>query len=160
MRIVAQNHPKGSQELTHAISGATIGYRISGGTAGPRALAVGRRQDAQDAFERLALLESLPRLRGELFVLFEDAVDDETSGIAEARLLDTRFDGKIFIAYQDVLPADSAAQRDQDRAAYWTVLRLCARLGMISGRGVPKSTFGLSRQILAQKTFVSAGLVA
>jgi hypothetical protein len=120
--------------LLHARTGAVIGYRIAGAVAGPLALATGRKHDAEDAFWRLVTLSSLPRLRGELVLIYQDIIDDSGSGSEIEDLLARTYDGSVFISYQDARGTVRAAQK---RNAYWLVLRLCARLGMITGRGIP-----------------------
>lgn len=127
----------GLRSLRHRADGGVIGYRVTGRRRGPRALAIARRADAGDAFFRLAKLPHLPWLRGELLVVFEEALDDPASGLTRDALFAEPVDGSIYIAFQNTPPRDTRLRRLNQRSAYWSVLRLCVRLGMIRGRGVP-----------------------
>lgn len=134
------------ERLIHARTGAIVGYRIIGVEAGPLALATGRRCDAEKAFLRLITLRSLLRLRGELTLMFQNELDDPLIGDEVTSLMARGYDGSVFISYQN---ARGALLATQERDAYWSVLRLCTRLGMISGRGVPgygRSLFSVARR--------------
>lgn len=132
----------GLQPLHHDATGGVIGYRVTGRRRGPRALAVARRADAGEAFRSLVRLPHLPWLRGELLVAFEEALDDPASGLTRESLFMEPVDGAIYIAFQNTPPRDMRQKRLNQRAAYWSVLRLCVRLGMIRGRGVPAAKAG------------------
>ena len=134
----------GLTPLFHQGNGSVIGYRIGCGISGPRAIAVGRRADVGDAFHRLAQLPSLPRLSGELCLVFEDDIDDAASGLTREMLFRQPVDGSIYIAFADIVSGSHVEMRRkreaQRKEAYWTVLRLATRLGMIEGRGVRQRT--------------------
>lgn len=138
------NDQNGLTTLFHRGNGSVIGYQIGGTVAGPRAIAVGRRADVGDAFHRLAQIPTLPRLMGVLNLVFEDDIDDPTSGMTREMLFRQPVDGSIYIAFSDLTdnrPSELRRLRDNQRKeAYWTVLRLATRLGMIEGRGVNVGT--------------------
>lgn len=142
----------GLATLFHATNHSVIGYQIGGSQSGPRAIAVGRRSDVGDAFHRLAQLPTLPRLKGELNLVFEDDIDDPYSGLTRDMLFRRPVDGSIYIAFVDLIGkthAEIRRQRDAQRAeAYWSVLRLATSLGMIEGRGVRRSGAAEAKQII------------
>ena len=123
--------------IHHRATDDVIGYSIVGALAGPRALSVGVKRFSGDAFHRLAQLESLMHLRGQLILVFEEALFDDSSGVSVEDLYDRPIDGSIYIAFgSDVMVGADTKKRVQYEA-YWSILRLCANLGMIAGRGVP-----------------------
>lgn len=71
-------------------------------------------------------------MRGVLVVVFEEALDDAPNGLTREDLWRGAVDASIYIAFQDSRRARGALRRKADRRAYWSVLRLCARLGMIA----------------------------
>lgn len=121
--------------LLHNRTGDLIGYRIGGHTPGPEVVIVGYRSASAEAFHRLAQLPSLPFLLGQVTLIYQEALEDQQSGFGYAALSRRHIDGSLFISYDaDNMTEDSLGRMRSD--AYWSVLRLCARLGMINGRGV------------------------
>lgn len=127
----------GVEPIWHAAGDDVCGYRIRGAAPGPVALAVGRRDAAGESFHRLAQLSSLPWLRGELVLVFEDALDDPASGLTRDDVCARIIDGAVYINFDPTAIAGRAKRAKARREVYWTVLRLMTRLGMIAGRGVP-----------------------
>lgn len=132
----------GVKMLHDASTGDVAGYRISGVNAGPTALATGFRDTVAPAFHQLARLPSLPRLHGQIILAFTDQIEVPGCGFSGRDLFSERIDGSIFLAFHATRNTAPKDLRNAHREAYWSVLRLCTQLGMISGRGVPP----LSRQ--------------
>ena len=88
-------------------------WRLSGAVSGPTLLIIGDPAKLQDAVTRLQSLPSLVYLRGMLLVASETSTEP-----ADAQL--------------------HLTDREADDA-YWIILSEAARLGMISGRGIPAS---------------------
>lgn len=104
-----------------------LGFRVTGHRAGPSVVVAGHGSDAQAFFRRLLMIESLPWLRGDLVLLSLDnhhTVPDEV-------VLDQ--------VYAEMGRVDRTLHLTDGKSAdlYWTILRFLARVGMISGRGVP-----------------------
>lgn len=151
----------GVTPIIYADGSDVAGYIVSGAERGPMALAVGRRSVASEAFHRLAQLESLPRMRGRLLLVFENALEQPKSGLSYAALDRLRFDGNVTILADATDVAYKTAARNE---AYWTVLRLLARLGMIDGRGVPpcrsvRSDMSEARAHKAERMMAPASLL-
>ena len=113
------------------------GYRICGAKAGPTALVTGFRDMIAPTFLRLAELPSLPRMQGQLILAFVDQIEAPESGISGRGIFSERIDGSIFIDFHATSNTGPDVLLRAHREVYWSVLRLCTRLGMISGRGVP-----------------------
>lgn len=137
--------------LIHEGTGELIGYRIGGHTAGPDVLVVGYRAASAEAFHRLAQLPSLPFLLGRVTLIYQEALEDARSGFGYARISGRQIDGSLFISY-DAAGMDGASLDRVRHGAYWSVLRLCARLGMIEGRGV--------REIAADLPHILEGMIS
>ena len=124
-----------------------VGFCVGGSQPGPNILISGTTRLTGQVFQRLLLLPSLSRLRGKLFLVQLDKLAAQTDiDLIATRLIKDIIDDQMF------LPFISAADMHPDifetavKDGYWTVLRLCAENGMISGRGVsprpPLSTPG------------------
>lgn len=135
----------GVRPILHRGSGDVIGYRIEGAENGPTVVATGFRSAVAPVFHRLAQLPSLPRLRGRLILTFADEIDRPESGLCLDTLVDGPAEGPagapaddaIFFGYQSLPGMTAEARLAIEREVYWTILRHCAALGMITGRGVP-----------------------
>ncbi|SPH23973.1 hypothetical protein DEA8626_03050 [Defluviimonas aquaemixtae] len=116
--------------LNDARDARPFGYRIGGIRPGPTAVVAGHSPIAQDIYERLLDLPTLPWLRGSLVLITLDALDVAS---IDDELIDLI--GPVDRTLH--LPFPSREDHDEAvRQGYWTVLKLCAQLGMISGRGV------------------------
>lgn len=102
-------------------SGQEVGTRITGGYAGPALLVSGDAGIMDRVTLRLAALPSLPWMRGEMMLISSEHLD-----CALSNGLDRDVQLDIAAADCDGVPGQ----------AYWIILRRCAELGMISGRGV------------------------
>jgi hypothetical protein len=88
-------------------------------------------------FDRLSQLPTLPWLQGNIYLLSLEVMD-----CVDARILKATIEG-ISIDESILLPWAEPANQDANKVAnqgYWTTLRLCARLGIIQGRGVPRGS--------------------
>ncbi len=97
----------------HTTTDDPVLWKLSGAVSGPTLLIIGDPARLQDAVARLQSLPSLVYLRGTLLVAAQAPTEP-----ADAQL---HLNG---------------AQADD---AYWIILSEAARLGMISGRGIPAS---------------------
>ncbi|MEL6418525.1 MAG: hypothetical protein AAFQ55_07860 [Pseudomonadota bacterium] len=123
----------GYVEVLTTSQGAVFGYRLKGASAGPQVVVAGVCPNAEQVFERLLLTPTLPWMRGTLIVIRLDALDDmlgDLHGLAPLGPIDRTI----------ILPWSSANQSNETevRRNYHIVLRACADLGMISGRGVSR----------------------
>jgi hypothetical protein len=127
------------QELSHLAQPGHFGFRIGGALPGPSLVVSGFSPLAGTVFQRLLLLPGLSRLVGQLFLIQIDRIKDD----AELEQIDgflpagTIIDAQMFLPFLDpsqMTPDMCVREGDQ---AYWSILRLCAHHGMISGRGVP-----------------------
>ena len=119
--------------FTTQITGNVFGHRIVGATAGPQVVVAGHCEAATDLFERLLKIPTLPWLRGNLVLIRLDALDDlvhDISSIASIGTVD-----------RTIILADTSSEEVDEfihRRNYHTILRTCAQLGMIAGRGVAR----------------------
>ncbi|WP_308917823.1 hypothetical protein [Jannaschia sp. LMIT008] len=109
--------------LTVAAPGLVAGYRFPGGRPGPTLLVALSDALLDPVSDRMAALPTLPWMRGVLDLVRLDAVgwgDWTPPGPTDATLS------------LPVHDATAAAVRE----GYWSILRMCTRMGMIDGRGV------------------------
>ena len=109
--------------LTADRSGETVGYRLPGVRHGPNVVIAVASHLMEPLTKRLAALPTLPWMRGALEIVDLDAVADEAW--RPTRPIDAT------LSLPSHLPCEYA-----ERDGYRTILRLCARLGMIEGRVV------------------------
>ena len=122
--------------LTSETTGLPIGYCLGGGSPGPNVLAVGHSPLMDVVFERLSLLPTLPWMWGKLYLVTLDALDDGNITDARKAIPETPFDEIIMLPFSTFEGSD---EKTADQS-YWSVLKLCAGLGMIAGRGM-RSTY-------------------
>lgn len=114
--------------------GAVFGYRLVGASAGPQVAVLGSCAAAELAFDRLMNIPTLPWMRGNLVLIQIDALDDSFSQIDALESLGT-VDRTITLPQASaVVPTEAEV-----RQYYQSVLRVCADLGMISGRGLSRN---------------------
>ena len=116
--------------LTRTSDACVFGYRIGGARPGPTVVVAGYAPVAPDIYDRLLKLPTLPWMRGTLVLVTLDTLD--------AALIEEELVGQIGPVERTIhLPyPDRRDSEPEIRRGYWTVLKACARLGMISGRGV------------------------
>lgn len=129
--------PAGVSPIFHISGTDVMGYIFDGAERGPTLLAAGYRAALGPAFDRIARLPSLPWLRGRLILAFADGIDPAEGGLCVDTLFDEPIDEQVFFGFQANHPTSRRARERFEREAFRTILRLCTRLGMISGRGVP-----------------------
>ena len=121
--------------LTSPKNGAAIGYQVGGFNPGPSVLVAGHDPVASLVYERLLQLPTLSRMRGDLTLVYLNALEDAAMASELEALIEPKPDEVIFLPYlNDQVLHEIAADQ-----GYWTVLRFCTSLGMISGRGIPRS---------------------
>jgi hypothetical protein len=91
------------------------------------------------------------QLRGQLILLFEEPLFDPSSGLMAEDIYREPVDGSLFIARGTGGLQDAVLLEKIRTEAYWSVLRLCMRLGMISGRGVPKAACKIAEHYMYNK---------
>ena len=62
--------------------------------------------------------------------------DGQSKALSWQELFDDQTDGMLMVTAQSAEVVPLAERKAFKHEAYWSVLRLCAALGMISGRGV------------------------
>lgn len=117
--------------LTTDWDGTIYGYRLTGAMAGPTLLVAGTCETAEMVFNRLMRIPTLPWMRGTLVLIRLDHLDDIAGDSCKLPTLGP-------IERTLVLPViDGGPEVEvQIRRTYHRVLRACADLGMIAGRGV------------------------
>jgi len=101
------------------------GYQFTGASSGPEILVAAPKHLASAVFKRLLNLPTLPWMRGAIRFVELDAAQSTYRG-------EKTFDEML------CLPCVQDQELDEQsiRHALLTTLRLCAKLGMISGRGL------------------------
>ncbi len=135
MTFVAPDTSAPFADVFTAENGALLGYRLGGHIAGPRVLVVGHDPIAAPVFDRLMALPTLGWLYGELTLINLTALDTAKESRRFAEFILPKPDELMFLPYN----LRTREERKTCDAGYWSVLRLCTDLGMISGRGVPRS---------------------
>lgn len=132
------SHPKDPagnpfvEVLTSEDGVRVIGYRFIGGRPGPCIMIAGFSPVAHAVFDRLLTIPTLPWLRGTLYMMMPDGLDQIDGQSVAGFVPDGQVDEVMFLP-------DSGSREgfiDAVREGYWMTLRLCARLGMIDGRGI------------------------
>lgn len=119
--------------LTAQKGNVTLGFRIGGFHAGPELLVVGHDPVAGLVYDRLMQLPALGWMRGRLTMVFLNEMERNCLPSDIGTLIASVPDDLFFLPYQ----LDAAFHAEASAEGYWSVLRSCTRLGMISGRGVP-----------------------
>lgn len=124
--------------LTSTLSKNTIGYRIGGARPGPNIIVSCFSPVAGGVLDRLMSLPTIPWLRGTICLIMVDQLDDQVGPEPLLYGPGERVDEILFLPYHSDLVGEPKAIKD----GYWLILRLCARLGMIDGRGVIRDASG------------------
>lgn len=119
--------------LTCPSNGSLVGYSVQGSRPGPNILVSGHSPMAQKIFDMLMALPTLPWLRGSITLIFVEVFDQDVLPRANAHIPKDRLDELLFLPFCPDQDTEDCAVKE----GYWSILRLCARLGMIDGRGVP-----------------------
>ncbi len=118
--------------ITCARTGAPMAYCFGGARPGPNSCVAGDAALMRALCDRLARLPTLPWIRGRLYLVEIDAAAGIAQTALEASLEGARMDATLLLPHAHGM---HDWQISVERA-YWTTLRLCARLGQIEGRGV------------------------
>lgn len=118
--------------INHSATSQHAGYRIGGAFSGPKLLVAADAALLDSVFERLSNLPTLPWMRGELWMINLTSLNETAVSHLPNSIWDAPFDETILLPFV----TDERPEKPTVTAAYWTVLRLCSDLGMISGRGV------------------------
>ena len=118
--------------LTSQSGSKIIGYRIGGFNPGPNLLVAAHDPVAALVYDRLMLLPTLCWMRGSLNLIFLNAIEHAGINAHIGQMTDTKPDELIFLPYH----LDEKHHSDAANEGYWTVLRACTAIGIISGRGV------------------------
>jgi hypothetical protein len=119
-----------AEVLVNFNSSMPYGVRFGGDRPGPNALFAAPATIIDAVSRRLIKLPTLPWIWGHLYLISPDMMSSEHQADVTSCLPSVVFDDIIISEASDQEPDDISD------AAYWTVLRLCSRLGMIQGRGV------------------------
>ena len=117
--------------LTTENNGRVFGYRLTGATAGPCIVVAGSCGSAMPVFERLLSIPTLPWMRGSLVLVQLDRLDDIPADLGAITPLGP-IDRTIMLPWGYAKAPDDLSIRRN----YHLVLRACAGMGMIAGRGV------------------------
>ena len=119
--------------LTTQAGGRVFGHRLVGASPGPQAVAAGTCSAAEEVFDRLLSIPTLRWMRGTLVLIRLDALDDPVGELSVLPPIG-HVDRTLMLPWPDAdTPEDLLVRR-----SYHMVLRLCAKLGMIAGRGVAR----------------------
>lgn len=125
-------------ELYLPESSRRFGFRVGGLVNGPDVVVACQAALARQVYQRLLLIPSLNRLKGRLFLISLDRLDD-LHDIGPLRgLLGVRgpIDRILTLPAVDLDTLDETAATELVRRNHYAVLRLCARMGMVLGRGM------------------------
>ncbi|WP_415918839.1 hypothetical protein [Tateyamaria sp. SN6-1] len=120
-----------AEVLTTQATGEVYGHRLRGAAPGPQLVVAGMCASAEIVFDRLLQIPTLPWMKGNLLLIQLNKLDNLQFDLATLPPLG-------IIDRTLVLPWDSSDETDviAARRNYHLVLRTCAELGMIQGRGV------------------------
>ena len=120
--------------LTFGGAATQIGYRLGGAQPGPNVLVAGHAPIADTIYDRVMALPTLPWMYGKLYLIVLDALDKGTIGDPLNFVPEEQIDEVLFLPFC----RQSAFADDAAKQGYRTLLKTCARLGMINGRGVTR----------------------
>ena len=118
--------------LTNDNATRTVGFKLGGHHPGPRIVVAGYFPVADAVYDRLVGLPTIGWMHGSLILIRLNELGDQTLDTYADLALDIRPDELIFLPYHSDAHNHEQAVND----GYWSILRLCAKLGMIAGRGI------------------------
>lgn len=123
-----------TEVFTTEDTGKVFGYRLVGAAAGPQIVVASTCPSARTVFERLLAIPTLPWMRGNLVLIQLDALEDIARDMSSLTSLGA-------IDRTVILPCDAVNETKEavTRRNYHLVLRTCAQMGMITGRGVARA---------------------
>ena len=114
-------------------SDVPFGLRLNGASAGPQVVVAGTCDAAQTVFDRLLSIPTLPWMRGSLVMIQLETLDGMLGDLSDITPLGP-IDRTVVLPWANNVEPDEL----QIRRNYHMVLRLCADMGMIAGRGVAR----------------------
>ncbi|SMX46604.1 hypothetical protein [Actibacterium lipolyticum] len=134
LATACENHPSGKfvKTLSAGNTAAPLGYCIGGTRPGPYVLVSGHSTISDSVYERLLAIPTLSWMRGKLFLVQLDTLDEQLNSNPLKELEGLHFDKTFFLPFC----AMPAFTQDAIEQGYRSVLRVCTQLGMIDGRGV------------------------
>lgn len=117
--------------LTTSDSGDVLGYKLIGQAPGPQLTVIGACASADQAFDRLLSIPTLPWMRGNLVLIRADTLEHIVTDLASIAQVGP-VDRTMILPWSNHQPAEPLLIKRY----YREVLRSCAHLGMISGRGI------------------------
>ena len=116
-----------------------FGFKVGGAVPGPTLLVASHASLARHVYQRLLLIPSLNRLRGEMYLVALEKLEnaDDAASLREALGISSVVDRSIILSPTSLCGLRPSKAETAAGRCYWQVLRLCADLGMIDGRGVP-----------------------
>lgn len=126
-------------ELHLPESNRRFGFRVGGLMEGPDIVVACHAALARQVYQRLLLIPSLNRMKGRLFLISLDRLDDLQDLASLHGLLGVSgpIDHILTLPAVELDTLDEGAATELVRRNYYAVLRLCARMGMVQGRGIP-----------------------
>lgn len=118
--------------LTDVRTGDPFGYALGGGRPGPNVMVAGFTDEIENLFHRLNQLPSLPWMWGKLYLVDLDAVHADAIANPRICVAEVPIDELLLLPSRVLHRCETASGAQ----SYLDVLQLCARLGMISGRGL------------------------
>lgn len=116
-----------------------FGFRISGSTAGPNIVVACQDALARRVYQRILLIPSLNRIKGHLFLISSDRLGNlrELESLRGLLGVDGPIDHIMTLPAVKFDTLNDTAVTEAVRQNYFAVLRLCAQMGMVQGRGIP-----------------------
>lgn len=114
------------------------GHKLGGARPGPVLIVSGFEDLSRQVYERLIALQSLRFLKGTLYLMYTDKLGED----AEAKILSPErvgpIDDVLFLPFVAREAIDGEEITEARTNAYWEILAMCTRYGMITGRGIPR----------------------
>ncbi len=112
--------------------GIPYGYRLRGHRSGPQLVVAGVCPAAGEVFDRILQIPTLPWMRGTLTLIMLDVLDASIGDVNHFDPLGP-IDRTIMLSSME----NGSSNEGDMKRHYHSVLRACAALGMIAGRGIP-----------------------
>ena len=129
-----ESKPAFLHPLTFGKSAVSIGFRIGGERPGPNLLVIGHSLYLEAIIERLCQIQSIPWMWGNIYLVMDDALDEDIAKCPAQAIAQTPFDDIIKLRSEGV----GLTPQKHVRQGYFKILKKCSALGMITGRGVPE----------------------
>lgn len=126
------------QKLVEPETSVQIGFKIDNCRPGKDVLVAGRTDCAIKVYEQLIRLPSLARLKGRLFLVTVDPLDDlDLQGsFAEITGKGGNFDHYLFLRFYHKSTTEPAATKKEIHNGYLRLLRMCVKNNLILKRAI------------------------